>query len=193
MDVGEFMRDGATPLPLRVELVTRERSYSVDASTAESEKKPDANDAEPTELAVSEKGARSPGGEGPGPAVDSGGNAENTKSATVTREVAPVYYAAEMLGRRPIPLHAVTPNYPAGIDGVSGKVTLALYINEKGTVDNAVTQSSDLPVAFEEEALQAFARARYAPGLIAGKPVRATFIVEIAFDAGGNSTVAHRK
>lgn len=193
LHVGEFLRDGATPSPLKVELVAADRSYSVDMSTAETEKKADAIEAEPTELAVSEKGARYSGGDGQGPATDARDDSGKARSATVTREVAPVYYPAEMLGRRPIPLHAVVPNYPANIDGVSGRVTLALYVSEKGAVDKAVTLSSDLPVVFEEEALHAFSRARYAPGLIAGKPVRATFVVEIAFEAGGNPTVSHRK
>lgn len=188
--VGAFVRDGAKPLPLRVELNGPERPVSVDASTSEGDAREQANTAQPTELAISEKGKSNAGGDGEGVASDSGDSSGKTRSATITREVAPVYYSAEMLGRRPIPLHAVAPNYPAGVEGVSGKVTLVLFISEKGAVDNAAILSSNLPVAFEDEARLAFSQARYAPGLIAGKPVGAKFVVEVRFEAGGSSSVS---
>lgn len=164
----------------------------VDASTSEGDSR-DTGSEQPAELAVSAKGKRSAGEDGEGAASSSDDSSGETRSATVTRNVAPVYHSAEMLGRRPIPLHAVVPNYPAGVDDLSGKVTLVLLINENGTVDSATALSSDLPLVFDEEAILAFSRARYAPALIAEKPVRARFIVEIRFEAGGISTVSHQK
>ena len=109
------------------------------------------------------------------------------------RPAAPVYLTPGELGRRPIPLHPVAPNYPEGIDNVAGKVEIVLFINEAGTMDSVRVQSSNLPAVFEDEAMRAFLGARYSPGLVAGKPVRTRLVVEVLFEADRNSSVTHGK
>lgn len=100
------------------------------------------------------------------------------------RTAPPRYYSAQWLGRRPIPLYAITPKYPSGIEGVSGKVSLLLLINENGGVDNVRVLRSEPPGVFDQESIIAFAKAKYAAGRIGKTSVRSRFVVEIKFDPG---------
>ena len=201
--VGDALRiDVDTPAILSARLVRNDVSVAVDSSTVEGAAPENLLNAEQTALAVSESGRAGSAADGEDsredqrPAQAASSSAGETPSATVTREVSPTYYAADVLGRRPIPLHPVVPKYPEGAegaDGLSGKVRLVLFINENGGVDHASVLSSDLPAAFEMESVTAFSATRYAPGLIADKPVKARFVVEVAFDLSREAIVSRQK
>lgn len=79
-----------------------------------------------------------------------------------------------------------------GVDLGAGvkSVTLTIFINENGRVDRIKFDSGEVPAAMAEAARQAFARARFTPGQINGKHVKARMRVEVSFEATlpGSST-----
>ena len=96
---------------------------------------------------------------------------------------APVYYTANQLDQRPqIKLH-IEPVFPPGAAVSSGRVVLRLYISEQGEVEKMVVVSAEPPGLFEKSALDAFAAARYTPGMKNGGPVPSLIALEVLFGA----------
>jgi len=91
------------------------------------------------------------------------------------------YVAAEELDRRPQVLSHVEPNFPALALVPTGRVVLRLYIDEHGGVDAVAAESADRTGAFEAAAREAFAAARFLPGVKDGVPVKALVRVEVLF------------
>lgn len=96
----------------------------------------------------------------------------------------PRYLLASELHRHPIPLAAIRPEYPVGAEDMKGKVMLLVLINEGGGVDRAGVLAADPPGVFDASALAAFQFRRYAPGLVAGIPVRSQLLVEVSYEPG---------
>ena len=94
---------------------------------------------------------------------------------------APRYYAAHELDRRPQILSHVEPQFPALALVPTGRVVLRLYIDEGGGVDAVAAESADRTGAFEAAAREAFAAARFLPGIKDGVPVKALIRVEVLF------------
>jgi TonB family protein len=94
------------------------------------------------------------------------------------------YQSATWLSRRPIPLFAITPQYPPDVEGIAGKVSLILYINEQGRVDNYKVLHAEPPGIFEQASISAFSKARYAAGRMGERLVKSQFVVEVTFEPG---------
>jgi len=103
---------------------------------------------------------------------------------------APRYLAAQELDRRPQILSHVEPNFPALALVPTGRVVLRLYIDEDGSVDAVATESADRSGAFEAAAREAFAAARFLPGIKDGVPVKALLRVEVLFGSPHPENVA---
>ena len=96
----------------------------------------------------------------------------------------PRYYLGTELDRRATPLHAIEPEYPDDPSDHEHNVVLRVFISERGTVDNVAVEAAGQAGAFENSAHTAFARARFAPGILRGVPVRSQLLVEVKFDPG---------
>lgn len=96
----------------------------------------------------------------------------------------PWYYPARYLHRRPTVLKPIRPTYPPEAETISGQVQLLLLINESGGVDSYHIVESQPPGIFDNTVIDAFARERYAPGLITGYPVKSQLLVEVVFEPG---------
>lgn len=94
---------------------------------------------------------------------------------------APRYLAAHELDRRPQILSHVEPHFPALSLVPTGRVVLRLYIDEHGSVDSVAAESAERSGAFEAAAREAFAAARFLPGIKDGVPVKALVRVEVLF------------
>jgi TonB family protein len=94
------------------------------------------------------------------------------------------YYLGSELDRRATPLQAIEPDYPDDASGREHTVVLRVFINASGAVDNVAVQDAGPAEAFENAARTAFARARFAPGLLRGVPVKSQLVVEVKFDPG---------
>lgn len=95
---------------------------------------------------------------------------------------APHYYAASELDLRPRPLTPVELEEP-GRDTGEGYLILKLLIDETGTIDDVVVVVNDGPEAFARSARSAFGRARYAPGVKRGQPVKSQMLIEVKLGA----------
>jgi TonB family protein len=95
------------------------------------------------------------------------------------------YYRTRDLDVQPGIMTRVEPAYPdtALARGLSGKVVLRLYINEKGTVDRVETLSAKPAGYFEASAERAFQTARFAPGRKGKHAVKTQMVIEVSFEA----------
>lgn len=96
----------------------------------------------------------------------------------------PWYYPARYLHRRVTVLQPIEPKVPTAAGDMRGKVALVLRVSRSGTVDGYDILESEPPGFFEQSVIDAFASERYAPGLIAGTPVRGLLHVEVLFEPG---------
>ena len=92
------------------------------------------------------------------------------------------YYRASQLTVRPSAAEYIAVPYPkdAAREG-SLHTTLAIFIDEDGTVARVQVTGERLPAAFEQAAVAAFGRARFNPGRIAGTAVKSRMLVEVEF------------
>jgi protein TonB len=97
--------------------------------------------------------------------------------------LAPRYYAAHELERRPQILSHVEPAFPALALTPAGRVVLQLYVDEDGRVERIVTEMDDANGQFARSAHDAFAAARFLPGVKHGVPVKAVVRLEVRFGA----------
>lgn len=97
----------------------------------------------------------------------------------------PEFYPARLLDEYPKPMADVELKYPqkAGLEEMSGKVTLLLLIDELGIVVEATTVEADPPGYFEEAAIEAFRTVLFKPGQRNGRAVKSRLVVQVAFDA----------
>ena len=93
---------------------------------------------------------------------------------------APEYALGVRLDPGPRPLDDIEPDYPDPYLR-EGTVVLRLLISETGHVDDVAVVRSQPTGVFEQAALDAFGKARFAPGLAAGTPVKSQITVEVRF------------
>jgi len=93
---------------------------------------------------------------------------------------APEYALGVRLDPGPRPLDDIEPEYPDPYLR-EGTVVLRLLISETGHVDDVAVVRSQPSGVFEQAALDAFGKARFAPGLAAGTPVKSQITVEVRF------------
>jgi hypothetical protein len=94
----------------------------------------------------------------------------------------PRYFNASELERRPIALLPIDPVIPQPAPKHASLVVLAVLINETGNVDRVVPLTDNPGNPFRESAVAAFSRARFAPGLRNGAPVKSRMLVEVTFE-----------
>jgi protein TonB len=82
----------------------------------------------------------------------------------------------------PMPTKTVPPNYPSELkrEGVSGMVTMAITVDEKGAVLNPVVKKSTRP-EFEQPAIEAVMKWKFEPAKKDGKPVAVQVVVPVKF------------
>jgi hypothetical protein len=95
------------------------------------------------------------------------------------------YVDASLLSTRPRPQGEIAiPEPEVGTYRGVFKAVLVVFIDETGYVARVEVDRSDLPAEFELSAREAFARARFQPGLIGTRPVRSRLRIEVGFDSG---------
>jgi TonB family protein len=109
--------------------------------------------------------------------------AQEPTAAVIPVVPLPKYYAAHELDQRPLPLTHIEPAFPAGAPVHSGVVKLRLYVSADGQVEEIDIFESQPAGVFEAAAAQAFAGARFSPGIRGGKPVPAMMTFELQFGA----------
>ena len=93
---------------------------------------------------------------------------------------APDYALGVTLNPGPRPLDEIEPEYP-DIHLREGVVVLRLLIGATGHVDDVAVVRAAPEGVFEQAAVEAFARARFSPGLAGGTPVKSQITVEVQF------------
>ena len=104
---------------------------------------------------------------------------------------APAYLSGGQLDPGPRPLQDIEPAFPDEAGQQHGTVVLRLLINEFGVVDQAAVVRSAPKGLFEKSALEAFAAARFSPGMLLGLPVKSQVTIEVEFapfNRGANVT-----
>ena len=106
---------------------------------------------------------------------------ERSTGADAPLAAAPDYAFGVRLDPGPRPLEDIEPDYPDTITCARDVVVLRLLISETGHVDNVAVVRAEPRGIFEQAALDAFSKARFAPGLAAGTPVKSQITVEVQF------------
>jgi len=110
--------------------------------------------------------------------------AEPARAAPAAKRAQPAearYLSGSELDQRPQILSHVEPNFPALALAPVGRVVLRLYVDETGRVDSVAVESDDPNGAFAASAREAFAAARFLPGMKGGVPVKALLRFEVLF------------
>jgi periplasmic protein TonB len=94
---------------------------------------------------------------------------------------APEYALGIRLDPGPRPLADIEPDYPDEAHLREGTVVLRLLISDTGHVDDVAVVRAQPRGVFEQAAIDAFAKARFAPGMAAGTPVKSQITVEVQF------------
>jgi TonB family protein len=94
---------------------------------------------------------------------------------------APDYAFGARLDPGPRPLEDIEPDYPDPVHLREGTVVLRVLISDTGNVDDVAVVRSQPRGVFEAAAVEAFAKARFAPGMAAGTPVKSQITVEVQF------------
>ncbi len=100
------------------------------------------------------------------------------------------YHGAMGLNPSPRPLSDIEQLVPEAAGSRGGTVVLRMYINEQGTVDKAEVLRSTPPGLFDATALEAASRVKFAPGYLAGVPVKSQVTYEMRWGALGSGAEA---
>ncbi len=102
-----------------------------------------------------------------------------------------VYLPRRQLDQPPRPMASVDLFWPDDGPPAGHFVeVVSLFIDEAGVVQRVRIDGPGLPDSLQAVAREAFLRARFTPGLLAGQPVRSWIRLEVEFDA--TTTVANR-
>ena len=84
----------------------------------------------------------------------------------------------------PQPLIDIVPDYPEGAFalGLSGKVEVEVWVDERGHVENARVIETTMADTFNRSALKAVHEMRFAPGMSGGVPVKISIRTVIVYD-----------
>nr|WP_246294797.1 energy transducer TonB [Schlegelella koreensis] len=115
------------------------------------------------------------------PPVVASRTAAPAPAAEVQLPDAPDYLFAARLDPGPRPLGDIEPVYPDAANLQEGTVVIRLLIGADGNVDNVAVVRAQPKGLFEQAALDAFGRARFAPGYLLGTPVKSQITVEVHF------------
>ena len=84
----------------------------------------------------------------------------------------------------PQPLNDIAPDYPEGAFalGLSGKVEVDVWVDERGQVEDARVVATTMADAFNNSALRAVHNMRFTPGMSAGRPVKSSIRAVIVYE-----------
>lgn len=94
------------------------------------------------------------------------------------------YFKSSEVDKRAEPATLAPLVYPeaAFAQQIPGKVVLAVYINESGTIDGIDVVSATPPGIFEQAAIDAVINSRFTPAQLFGRPVKNVKTIEITFN-----------
>jgi hypothetical protein len=102
----------------------------------------------------------------------------------------PVFYAPELLTKRPEAISAVDFKSVAFGETISaGKVVLKLWIDENGAVFDIRAGENKLPAAALKPIIAIFMASKFAPGEREGKRVGAVMFIEVNVDSSPSNLV----
>ena len=106
---------------------------------------------------------------------------------TITSAVDLTYYSVRDLDMQPRALREILPDYPADADRqhLSGQVRVQLKLEADGRISDMEIVSATPPGVFEDSALKALRKARFAPAQKDGRPVRARVVITVEYDWEG--------
>lgn len=95
------------------------------------------------------------------------------------------YYLPNELDARPQIRTRINPVYPktAAEKGITAALTLRIFIDEQGRVENVLAPGKSATDPFVAAAVAAFAAATYTPGIKDSKPVKSLLLIEVNFEA----------
>ena len=94
---------------------------------------------------------------------------------------APDYLMGATLDPGPQPIGDIEPQYPETANLQEGTVVIRVLISDAGRVDNVAVVRAEPRGLFEEAALEAFGKARFAPARVSGQAVKSQMTVEVHF------------
>ncbi len=106
-----------------------------------------------------------------------------TPSVSFAEESADIF---QKVDEPPVPLKTPPPKYPDSLRraGVSGVVAVAIVIDERGAVIDAIVSKST-NVGFEKPSLDALHAWKFKPARVAGEPVKVRVTVPMHFRVQG--------
>ena len=113
-----------------------------------------------------------------GPAVPPAAAMPST--AETALPAAPEYALGVRLDPGPRPLEDIEPDYPDP-NLREGTVVIRILISETGHVDDVALVRSEPRGVFDQAALDAFGKAKFAPGMAGGVPVKSQITIEVRF------------
>ena len=98
--------------------------------------------------------------------------------------VDPTFYTAKQVDVHPRALIQIDPVYPldATRRGIAGSVTLVLKLDETGAVQDVQVSDASPPGVFDQSALDAFHKARFAPAQKAGRAVKSLVVIKVRYE-----------
>jgi protein TonB len=98
--------------------------------------------------------------------------------------VDPTFYTAKEVDVHPRALIQIDPVYPldATRRGIAGSVTLTLKLDETGAVQDVQVSDASPPAVFDQSALDAFRKARFAPAQKAGRAVKSLVVIKVRYE-----------
>ena len=98
--------------------------------------------------------------------------------------VDPTFYTAKEVDVHPRALIQIDPVYPldATRRGIAGSVTLTLKLDETGAVQDVQVSDASPPGVFDQSALDAFHKARFAPAQKAGRAVKSLVVIKVRYE-----------
>lgn len=119
------------------------------------------------------------------PALITGSHPVTGRDGLLPLGTAARYYLPNELDARPQIRTRINPEYPkaAAEKGITAALTLRVFINEQGQVENVVAPGKSATDPFVAAAVAAFAAATYTPGIKDGKPVKSLLLIEVNFEA----------
>lgn len=114
-------------------------------------------------------------------AAPSGGGPSKTAETSVVDGIST--YSEDVVDERPVIVRQILPNYPLRAKrlNIQGKVEIRLIVDTVGRPQKCVVHSASPTGFFEETALAATKRMRFAPGKIKGRPVNTTVLIPFVF------------
>lgn len=137
-----------------------------------------------TDLEVVNPGESAPLPENATPALVTGSHPVAGRDGLLSMGVTSRYYLPSELDARPQIRTRINPVYPkaAAEKGITAALTLRVFIDEQGHVENVVAPGKSAADPFVAAAVAAFGAATYTPGIKDGVPVKSLLLIEVNFE-----------